>query len=171
MHFNADEHKIVEAAAQFAEELVSNHFKMSSGQWLRNQYDIRTARDLAPHECVAGPYAQVIKYEARHKKKSLGSFTFSYYRICLQDKAILTLVQQNDDLQLYPFLLYVLTHELVHVVRFGKFLQIYEKSSESTDAIREEQVVHTLTYDILSQVSVAGLDIVLQYYSQWRMPS
>ncbi len=171
LRFNEDERLTVSRAARFSEELVSNYFKMSSIQWRRNRYDIKTAADLFPHEVVDGPYAQVIKYEARLKTRSLNSSFYNYYAICLQDPAILSKVNANEDLHLYPFLLYVITHELVHVVRFGKFFQIYEASDQRKDAMEdEEKVVHSTTYDILSQVRVNGLDTVLQYYSQWRMP-
>ena len=166
--FSPGEHAIVEQAADFAEELVSNHFKMSSGQWLRHQYDIVTAKDMAPHEVVEGPYAQVIKYEARVKTKELGSAAYDYYKVCLQDAAILSIMDQNADLKLYPFLLYVITHELVHVVRFGRFLQIYEKTSEKKDAMQEERVVHRMTDEILIRVNVNGMKTVLHYYGQWR---
>ncbi len=168
MRFNAEELSVVEAAVLFSEELVSNYFKMSSGQWLRNRYDVKTARDLERHEFIDGPYAQVVKYEARKRQGVLGSTSYDFYSVCLQDTAILSVVNAHDDLTLYPFLLYIISHELVHVVRFGKFLQIYEKASEPGNAIQEEQIVHHLTYDILKPVAVPGLDTILQYYGEWR---
>lgn len=171
MQFNPEELLILEDAVLFSEELVSNYFKMSSGQWSRNKYDIKTARDLEKHEFIEGPYAQVIKYKALRRPASLGSSACDYYSICLQDHAILSVVDAHDDLNLYPFLLYIISHELVHVVRFGKFLQIYEKSNEGSNTIEEEQVVHHLTYDILKPIGVLGLDTVLRYYSNWRSVS
>jgi len=165
--FNTEELLKVDGAVKVSEELVNNHFKMSSGQWLKNRYDIKTAKDLAPHECVDGPFAQVIKYEGRKKDVSLGSSSFSLYKVCLQDNAILKMVSKDDDLLLEPFLLYILTHELVHVVRFSKFKQRYENRNEAYVTLDEERKVHVLTHTILRPVSVPGLSKVFEFYKDW----
>ena len=47
--FNESELEQVATAALRAEEMVYNYFKLSSSQWLKNRYDIKTARDLLPH--------------------------------------------------------------------------------------------------------------------------
>ena len=140
---------------------------MSSGQWLKNRYDIKTAKDLALHECIDGPFAQVIKYEGRKKDVSLGSSSFSLYKVCLQDNAILAMVLKNDDLFLEPFLLYILTHELIHIVRFSKFKQRYENKNEVDVTLDEERKVHVLTHTILKSVSVPGLSKVCEFYKDW----
>ncbi|WP_457553473.1 hypothetical protein [Desulfobacula sp.] len=166
-HFNAQERLKVDEAVKLSEELVNNHFKMSSGQWLKNRYDIKTAKDLAFHECVDGPFAQVIKYEGRKKDATLRSSSFSLYRVCLQDNAILTMVLKRKDLSLDPFLLYILTHELVHIVRFSKFKQRYENKNEADVTLDEERKVHVLTHAILKSVSVSGLSKVFEFYKDW----
>jgi len=165
--FNTEELLKVDGAIKVSEELVNNYFKMSSGQWLKNRYDIKTAKDLAFHECVDGPFAQVIKYEGRKKDVSLGSSSFSLYKVCLQDDAILTMVSKKDDLSLEPFLLYILTHELVHIVRFSKFKQRYENKNEADVTLDEERKVHLLTHAILKSVSVFGLKQVFEFYKDW----
>jgi hypothetical protein len=60
--FNPQQLSIITHAAGMAEELVSNHFKMSARQWLRPQYDVKTLADLDPTEVVDGPFAQIIRY-------------------------------------------------------------------------------------------------------------
>jgi len=165
--FNTEELLKVDGAVKVSEELVNNYFKMSSGQWLKNRYDIKTSKDLAFHECVDGPFAQVIKYEGRKKDVSLGSSSFSLYKVCLQDNAILTMVSKKDDLSLEPFLLYILTHELVHIVRFSKFNQRYENKNEADVTLDEERKVHILTHTILKSVSIFGLKQVFEFYKDW----
>jgi len=165
--FNTEELLKVDGAVKISEELVNNYFKMSSGQWLKNRYDIKTAKDLAFHECVDGPFAQVIKYEGRKKDVSLGSSSFSLYKVCLQDNAILAMVSKKDDLSLEPFLLYILTHELVHIVRFSKFNQRYENKNEADVTLDEERKVHLLTHTILKSVSIFGLKQVFEFYKDW----
>jgi hypothetical protein len=166
-YFNDQEFEIVDRAVLQAEELVNNHYKMSSGQWLKNRYDIKTAKDLAPHERVSGPVAQVVKYEGRKRDNPLGSGTFSLYTVCLQDPAILRTVNQEKTLMLEPFLLYVLTHELIHVVRFSRFEHRYENGGEADVTLAEEQKVHGLTYDILHGVRVPGLSDVFVFFKEW----
>jgi hypothetical protein len=166
--FNNQALEKVDKAVLLAEELVNNFFQLSSGQYLKNRYDIETAKGLVCHERVLGPFAQVIKYEGRKKEVSLGSSSFSLYKVCLQDPAILSVVEKNASLSLYPFLLYVLTHELVHVARFLRFEHRYENVGEADLTLAEERRVHDLTYSILQDVSVPGLSDVFYYYGEWR---
>ena len=166
-YFSKEELLKVDEAAKIAEELVNNYFKMSSGQWLKNRYDITTAKDLDLHEQVKGPFAQVIKYEARKNTALLGSSLYILYKVCLQDHAILCVIE-NHKLQLVPFLLYILTHELVHIVRFSKYEQRYENQNEADVSINEERRVHALTYQILKPFSFEGLGEVFDFYKEWR---
>lgn len=164
--FNEDELLKVDEAVNVSEELVNNYFKMSSSQWLKNRYDIKTAKDLSRHEIVDGPFAQVIKYEGRKKDVPFGSSCFSLYRVCLQDSAILLTVEKIG-LLLEPFLLYVLAHELVHIVRFSKFKQRYENKNEADVTLDEERKVHVLTHAILKPVSIFGMEQVFEFYKDW----
>ncbi len=167
-YFSGQELEKVDEAVKIAEELVNNHFKMSSTRWLKNRYDIRTAKDLDLHERVDGPVAQVIKYEARKKEVPLVSSAFNLYKICLQDSAILKTIQKQG-LFLEPFLLYILCHELIHVVRFSKFEQRYENKNEADVTLDEERRVHTLTHEILKPFSIPGLMEVFEFYRDWRV--
>ena len=92
---------------------------------------------------------------------------FSFYKICLQDAAILSAVEKTDDLFLDPFLLYILTHELVHVVRFSKFNQRYENKNEADVTLDEERKVHFITHTILKPVTVPGMSKVFDFYKDW----
>ena len=165
--FNKEELETVDKSVLRAEELVNNYFKLSPGQWLKNRYDIKTAATLAPHERVEGPFAQVLKYEGRKADAPLGSSSFSLYHVCLQDPAILDLVTRRPQIKLAPFLLYVLIHELVHVVRFSRFEHRYENVSEADVTLEEEKKVHGLTHEIISSVSVFGVSEVLDFYRKW----
>jgi hypothetical protein len=164
--FNQEELLKVDEAVKVSEELVNNYFKMSSGQWLKNRYDIKTAKDLSGHESIDGPFAQVVKYEGRKRDIPLGSTCFSLYTVCLQDQAILSIVKKTN-LPLAPFLVYILTHELIHVVRFSKFKYRYENKSEADVTLDEERRVHGLTHDILRATSISGLTQIFDFYKDW----
>ena len=167
-YFNSSELERVDRAAVLAEELVNNYFKLSSGQWLKNRYDIKTAKDLADHERVEGPFAQVVKYEGRKNGAPLSSSSYSLYTVCIQDPAILSLQKRREELHLDAFLLYVLVHELVHVVRFSRFKHRYENASEASVTMEEERKVHGLTHAILKPVRLPGMAQVFEFYKKWR---
>lgn len=166
--FTSNQITIVTHAVAIAEELVSNHYKMSASEWLHPKYDVKTLVDLAPEEIVNGPFAQIVRYEAHHKNTSLGSSTYDYYKICLQDHAIHSALEESPGIQLYPFAVYIVTHELIHIVRFSKFLQNFEATPE--DRMAEETRVHNKTRKILNDVRIEGISDVLKFYHRWRLP-
>ncbi len=52
---------------------------------------------------------------------------------------------------MFPMLLYIVTHELVHVIRFSQFLALFEAPEE--EKAREEILVHRLTQKILQPLN------------------
>jgi len=159
----------VNSAVSRAEELVSDHYKMSTTQWFRLRYDIRTLADLDPSEIVFGPYAQVIRYIARPVDKTLGSASYDFYKICLQDHAIIETLSRSPQLALMPFCLYIVAHELIHIVRFCRFLQNFEASAE--EKMAEEIRVHEKTQEILSRSGTSEMGPVFRYFDRWQASS
>jgi hypothetical protein len=166
--FSPNQIKIVNNAVAMAEELVSNHYKMSASQWLGPRYDVKTLAELINAEIIDGPFAQIIRYRGQRRNTSLGSATYDFYKICLQDHTIRSALQGTPGIELFPFSLYIITHELIHIVRFSKFLQNFDASSE--ERMAEEKRVHRRTHDILHPVQIEGLSNVLEYYNDWRVP-
>jgi len=158
----------VNNAVAMAEELVSNHYKMSASQWLHPKYDVKTLAELTDGEVVNGPFAQIIRYEGKLKGGVLGSSAYDFYKICIQDHAILKVLKTHPEMELSPFTLYVVTHELVHIVRFSRFLQNFDASA--AEKLEEERRVHGITHEILGPVKSHGLGTVLDFYSTWRTP-
>jgi Cu/Ag efflux protein CusF len=64
------------------------------------------------------------------------------------------------------FCLYIVAHELIHIVRFSKFLQNFDANTE--EKMAEERRVHTLTHDIISEVQLPAMEHVLTFYKRWR---
>ena len=164
--FSREQLHFVNQAVTMAEELVSNFFKMSSNEWLKPKYDIKTLAELTPNEIVEGPYAQIIRYQGQRKGSSLGSESYDFYKICIQDHTILATLNKRPELSIVAFCLYIVTHELIHIVRFSRFLQNFEASVD--EKLNEERRVHALTHQILSEVRLPSLGHVLDYYAQWR---
>jgi len=164
--FSREQLNAVNQAVTMAEELVSNYYKMSSNEWLGPKYDVKTLDELSPDEIVDGPYAQIIRYQGQRKGSTLGSESYDFYKICIQDHTILSTLKKRPDLPLMAFCLYIVTHELIHIVRFSKFLQNFEATAD--EKLAEEKRVHTITHHILSEVPLPELKQVLSYYHQWR---
>jgi hypothetical protein len=165
-YFTPGQLAIITQAAGIAEELVSNSYKISASQWLRPTYDVKTSAELSSQETIDGPFAQLIRYKGQPNQASLGSAAYDFYKICLQDHAILRALEQRPELALLPFSLYIITHELIHIVRFSKFLQGFDASAE--ERLEEEKRVHARTHEILSRVNIEGLTAVLRFYQDWR---
>jgi len=155
-------------ATAMAEELVSNAYKMSASQWLRNRYGVETLAGLTENEIVEGPFAQIIRYKVKRTESSLESASYDFYKICLQDHSILKTLKPRPELRLFPFALYVLCHELIHIVRFAKFLQAYEASPE--ERMQEENRVHQKTRELLNTVRVPGMEKLFDFYKAWHTP-
>ncbi len=166
--FNRDQIRIVNNAVEMAEDLVSNFYKLSENQGLQRIYEVKTLVDLKHDEIVHGPFAQIIRYEGKRKDTSLGSSVYDYYKMCLQDHSILPVLKKPPAFELFPFILYIVTHELIHIIRFSKFLQNFEASEK--EIMLEETRVHGKTHEILAKIRISGLEGVLNFYDKWRKP-
>ncbi len=166
--FSPEQIIIVNQAAAMAEELVSNHYKMSLTEWKRPRYDFKTLADLDPDEIVDGPLAQIIRYEGKPRHAFLNSSTYDFYKICFQDHAIVKLLAQNPSIMLFSLVLYIATHELIHIVRFSKFLQNFHASPDEKQT--EEKRVHEKTHEILSDIKLSGISEVFEFSKSWQIP-
>ena len=147
-----------------AEEMTSDYFKLTSRHWLTARYDIFTLAHLREEEISPHALALVAKYDGYPEGRVLKSSSFDFYRVCLQDHNILKTLATREDLKLFPFLCYILTHELVHIVRFSRFEARFDTSAE--EKLQEENRVHRLTWKILAPLHSLDLGPVIQYYQQ-----
>jgi hypothetical protein len=163
--FGKSELRVVERAREAAVELIGDFYVLAPREWERLHYEVRTLEELAPEEICGQAFAQVLCYE---RVKRLGQSVVEQhdlYRICLQDHRILRVAQRGDDkndpakLDLEPLLLYVLTHELVHVVRFSQRLQRLDLAPELRAL--EELSVDETTGQILAPIADRALRRVI----------
>lgn len=160
--FDQEHLAVVDEAVAVAEELTSEHFKYSTSQWRRCRYDIQTAAKLKEGELTDEAFAQIIRYLGQPAESGLRSSHFDFYKICLQDHVILRALDRDRELSLFPLLVYVVTHELVHIVRFSLFLQSFE--AYPLDRAREEALVHQITREILGSGPLPGVEVVAKEY-------
>lgn len=164
--FDVNQLETVNQAVSVAEEMVSNFYKLSASQMRHLDYDIRTVSRLDPGEIVQDHFAQIRKYRAQKKDSLLESEARDFYLICLQDHAILSALDRFSGLRLYPFVLYIVCHELIHVVRFRRFLQHFHVSLEKRQV--EEIRVHHITREVLRDSGVGDMAAVFGFYRQWQ---
>ncbi len=165
--FKEEQILTVSDALDIAEHQTGDYFKFSSGQWKRHRYDVKTLSQLTGDELVRGVFALLKKRTKRTGGYDPRSRRIDFYFICLQDHQILRAVKRDRDLELLPLLVYVFTHELVHIVRFCNFSQRFEVSAK--DREKEEQIVHATTYEILRELSLPKLDYILDSYETHRV--
>ncbi|MCF8110357.1 MAG: hypothetical protein K9J85_02605 [Desulfobacteraceae bacterium] len=166
LKFSPGQIKVVSRAVAAAEDLVSDYYKLSATQMRQLNYDIKTAADLGAHETVIEHFAQIVRYSARKPDSLLSTGVEDFYKICLQDHSILSEVRRHPEIELYPFLLYIICHELIHVVRFRRFQQRFSVPDEQRRA--EEIRVHGITHEILAPRQIAGMQPVFEFYENWR---
>lgn len=157
----------VSEALDIAEEKTGDFYKFSFGQWKRHRYDLRTFPVLRDDEIASHAFALLNKcsrvtgaLESRSKKHD-------FYFICLQDHQIIRALRRDNELRLLPLLVYVLTHELVHIVRFCNFAQRFDIRGDRRE--REENIVHSTTFEILEDLPLPGIEYILDAYQGHRI--
>ena len=159
--FDSQELSLVDRALAMAEERVSDHFRFSDSRWLSYPYQVRTLADLGGKEVTGRALAQVLRFREPPRKGRLRGRDF--FRICLQDHNLRKAVERDREPELLlPLLTYVLTHELVHVVRFYQFQHLFEAFAHQRE--EEESKVHAITSQILGNASLPTMEKVLNLY-------
>jgi len=146
--FSESELNLLNGIILKSEEMVADYLRLSTSDWKKLRYDFRTLKDLLDHEITNGPFAQVMKYDAKPWGSSLASSGYTIYRICIQDDAVIDRLHRYE-LLFESFLHYIAVHELVHVVRFSKYIKKFEANKEEMEM--EEDIVHDLTKKIMEK--------------------
>ena len=165
--FIDDDLLTISEALDIAEDATGNFYKFSLGQWKRHRYDVKTLSSLKADEITQQAFALLNKgaraisgYESKTKNRD-------FYFICLQDHQIQRALERDKALGFLPLLVYVFTHELIHIVRFCNFFQRFDVSGKEKD--KEETIVHETTYEVLENLGLPKLDYVLDSYEEHRV--
>jgi len=145
-----------------AEELAERFFQVDLENYERFPYDLQTLIHLRGEEKTPRALAQVCKYEYHKEEQFQIVKKKSFYRICLQDDKILETAKKEKAAILKPLLLYIVAHELIHVIRFSLDPGKFHLSPE--EKIFEEKIVHRLTYNLLKPIQDSKTEILLERY-------
>jgi hypothetical protein len=165
--FNRNDIFKVSEALDVAEDVTGNYYKFSLKQWNRHKYDVKTSNSLRKQEISKHAFALLNKGIMNSDEYDSWSKKQDFYFICLQDRPILEALNRDKELELLPLLIYILTHELVHIVRFCNFFQRFEVTGRKRE--REEGIVHRISYEILRDLMVPRLGYVLDVYKDHRL--
>jgi hypothetical protein len=141
-YFDLHQLALVSKAVGRAELLVARYYRIPVLPSKQYPYEVLTRADIQGSERAEDALAHLVIYE---RQRSWGMEHL--YRIFLQDDVVLLRVVEEGDDWLSALLVYVLTHELVHVVRFQRAEESYFASAKSRR--REEDRVHQITLDLL----------------------
>ncbi len=173
--FSPGQLRQVAAATHRAEDLLAGFYCIRGREWPRIPYHVATLRDgPGPAERVFADIVQVLSEPGAPRRER------SLYRIRLRDDVVLDALRRPEGVTLPALLLYVLTHELVHVLRFSIGMASFEAPPRERD--REELRVHAITRRLLRPRTgrrtrsglaagrrgpdPAGLDRVLELYRE-----
>jgi hypothetical protein len=158
--FGIGEKRDLNRAMTLAEDLTGRFYCIPGREWHRYPYELRT---LADGPGPAAPaFADVVRLVPDPSAPRPGGVR-QLFRIRLRDDAILEAAEERSDgIELYPLLLYVVTHELVHVVRFGAGFAPFRAAEQRRR--QEEDRVHAITRGVLRSVADAPLRRVIEAY-------
>jgi len=159
VQFSLIERGLVNRATNEAEEFTSRYYCIPPHRWQSLHYDLLTRVDYdwrpLPHWALA--QLQCCRWE--HPSKSRGH---EFYRIQLNDPGIINAAKREKlESNLYPFLVYILTHEMVHLVRLST---IFDGDGDLPETGEEEDRVHRISRQILSVAGHLRLEPILSKF-------
>jgi hypothetical protein len=166
--FSGEDIQTVSEALDIAEDRTGEYYKFSFGQWKRHRYGVKTLADLRREEIAPDPaFALLNKYSWANAEEALDirRLKGDYYSICLQDHRILEALGRDRNACLLPLMVYIFTHELIHIVRFCNFSQRFEVKGEGRR--REEEIVHGTTLKVLKGLALQDLDYIMDAYRSY----
>lgn len=129
-----------------AEERTFHYYRIPPYRGHQLKYDMVTRQDC---EWEPLPDAALARVQRLHQIRPSRTALCDFYRIQLNDPSILTVARrENLEMDLYPFLVYILTHEMVHLVRLSTILPDETENRLAPDV--EENRVHGVAFRILS---------------------
>ncbi|MDR0354292.1 MAG: hypothetical protein LBJ64_00915 [Deltaproteobacteria bacterium] len=154
----------LDLAANLAADLVSEAYDLDFGNFRQWPVDIRHYPQLSDEEKRYDVLAQLFRY-SRHDAVPKGGQP-DFWRVCLYDPVILA-AMEREALDLHSLLCYILTHELIHVSRFIRFMELF--GLDKAARAREEEIVHAETVLLLSKLNKTALTPVLSLFQTGRL--
>lgn len=161
--FQPSELQAIQVNLRHAEDCLEAFYRFSPREWFPYSYHLLTGRDFPEGPPVRHPkvLAEVIQHVPAATQRSGPAAGHPSYSIVLFDANIIRLLDASPALAFERLLLYVLTHELVHIARFFNLIEYDLPDGEKH---REEWKVHQLTARILARMEDEELTRLSQAY-------
>jgi hypothetical protein len=116
--FSTPQRGLIFQALNEAEERTTRYYCIPPFRWERLCFDLLTQADHG-WEPIPDPMLARVRCLQRINQNR----AFDFYRIELNDRSILEAAEREDlTKNLYPFFVYILTHEMIHMVRLSSIL-------------------------------------------------
>ncbi len=118
LQFSAPQRSLIFRALDEAEERTAEYYCIPPFRWERIRFDLLTQTDHGWE-----PLPELTLARVRCLQSINTARPFDFYRIELNDRSILAAAERESLIgNLYPFFVYILTHEMVHLVRLSSIL-------------------------------------------------
>ncbi len=145
LQFSTPQRSLVFQAMDEAEARTSEYYCIPPFRWEQLRFDVLTRADHGWEPLPDPMFARVRCLQRINKDQP-----FDFYRIELNDHSILTAAEREKLTEnLYPFFVYILTHEMVHMVRLSTILDDGPTSIVPCNDT-EEQRVQRISRSILT---------------------
>lgn len=144
MQFSLEQRKLAIQAMDEAEERTAHYYCIPPFRWQQMPYDLLTCQD---QEWEPLPDAVLARVQFLQRTAPRHGDLHSFYRIQLNDPTILTTAQrENLAAHFYPFLVYIITHEMVHLVRLSTILEhpVAISPFDESEELRVQQISHQI---------------------------
>jgi len=143
-----------------AEDRTARYYCFPPHQWQHLRFDLLTRRD---REWAPLPDHVLAKVQRFSRAGPAVRASYEFFRIQLNDPTILDVTRREEPrVGLYPLLVYVLTHEMVHLVRLSTMVD--ERALAAGARLEEENRVNRISRQILAGASHLYLDSVLEKF-------
>jgi len=136
LQFSAPQRSLLLQALDEAEERTTGYYCIPPFRWEQLRYDLLTRGDHG-WEPLPDPMLARVRCLQRVDARR----PFDFYRIELNDRSILAAAKRENLANcLYPFFVYILTHEMVHMIRLSSILDKGPDTPNSSDESEECRV-------------------------------
>ncbi len=158
MQFSPSQRRLAIKAMEEAEVRTSGYYCIPPFRWQFIHYDLLTRQDPEWRPLPEGMLARTQRLRRDRHPSDL-------FRIELNDPGILNAAyRENLCTDMYPFLLYILTHEMVHLVRMSHILTDSEQNliPRDSEELRVCQIVRSI---LLTVPPTPCLDNIIRKFS------
>ena len=159
--FTSEQRGLVDRAAGEAEKEVGRYYCIPPRGWQHLPYDLLTQEDQGARPLPDPVLAETARVQGLSPARKR---PYDFFRIQLNDRSILHAASRERlNGELHSFLVYILTHEMVHLVRLCAILRREDESGLARDV--EEARVQRIARQILAGARYPAIGPILAAFT------